>query len=150
METNLLSKVSILLVEDDIEAIEPLKIILEKYVKKLYIEHNGENGLESFKTNRPDIVLTDIQMPSMNGIEMAESIREINHHTPIIYISGYSETSMILKAIDAGADGFLLKPILKQKLLNRLIKSTKVVISDKCIQSNVDFLGKFMEQCSEQ
>lgn len=149
METNLLNKVSVLLVEDDINAREPLQMILEKYVSKVYVESNGKSGLETYKEYRPDIILTDIQMPNMSGIEMAQAIREIDHHIPIIYISGYSDIDMIIDAIDAGADGFLLKPISKQKLLNRLIKSAKIVISDKCIKNNADFISRFMEQCSE-
>jgi YesN/AraC family two-component response regulator len=144
MATDILKKVSVLIVEDDEESIEPLKFILNKYTCKIFIERNGKDGLERYKEHQPDIVLTDIQMPIKSGIDMAEEIREINPHAQIIYITAHSEIDLILKAIDAGADGFIVKPINMDKLLARLIKSTKVILSDRCMAEDKDFFSKYM------
>jgi YesN/AraC family two-component response regulator len=144
MPSEVLKRVSILIVEDDDESITPLEFILKRYTENIYIENNGKDGLASYIENRPDIVLTDIQMPIMDGIEMAEAIRSINSHAQIVYVSAHSEIDLILKAIEAGADGFILKPISKDKLIARLEKSAKIVLSDKCIAQDEDFFEKYL------
>jgi CheY-like chemotaxis protein len=144
MQTDILKNVSILIVEDDTESITPLEFILKRYTDKIYIESNGKDGLATYIEHKPDIVLTDVQMPVMDGIEMAEAIRSVNPHAQIVYVSAHSEVDLILKAIEAGADGFILKPISKDVLIARLLKSAKIVLSDKCIAHDEDFFEKYL------
>src|SRR6185369_13515187 len=97
------SCVSLLYVEDEPEARELIcEIIGRRYpALRLIVAANGEEGLESFRKNRPEIVLTDINMPFVNGIEMAEKIKLLNPATEIIALTAYSNSEHLLKAVRA-------------------------------------------------
>lgn len=82
---------SILLVEDDPVTREQLGDLLREYTGSLQIAENGEQGLSIYADTRPDIVITDILMPAMNGIEMARRIRKLDPDARIIAITAYSD-----------------------------------------------------------
>lgn len=105
----LLSNITILYVEDEKMISEEVSFFFEKYVKNFYIANNGEEGLELFKEINPDILITDIQMPKMNGLDM---IKEIGHTSvPIIITTAYSDIEYFLKAIELKICKFVIKPI---------------------------------------
>jgi YesN/AraC family two-component response regulator len=106
-----LSKMSILYVEDDETIQMVFSNILKKFIKHLYIAKNGKEGLEKFKQKNPDLIITDIQMPKMNGIEMIKNIRDENKTIPIIITTAFNDINYAIEAIKLGVDGFFLKPI---------------------------------------
>ena len=120
-------KLNILYVEDDKDTRESFSDLLEEYCSKLYVAKNGLEGLEIFKNNHIDIVLSDITMPKMNGLEMAEAIFDINENMYIIILSAYSDIHHLQKAINLGINNFLLKPIDIDKLEDSLNKITKQI-----------------------
>ena len=83
MEGEYFSKITVLYVEDDIEIREELESFFSFRVKELFVAENGSEGLELYKKHQPDIVVTDINMPLMNGIEMLKHIRAIDKNTPV-------------------------------------------------------------------
>lgn len=113
---------TILYVEDNREIAEEITFFLETKVKALYSAYDGQEGLELFESKRPDIIITDIQMPRMNGLEMIREIRKIDVEVPIIITTAYNETDFLLKAIDLQVDGYLMKPLDIKELLTRLVK----------------------------
>jgi YesN/AraC family two-component response regulator len=82
---------SILLVEDDPVTREQLEDLLRERSQRLYIAENGERGLSIYAEAWPDVVITDILMPAMNGVEMARRIRKLDPAAQIIGITAYSE-----------------------------------------------------------
>lgn len=110
--------VSILLVEDDKVTREVLDLmILKKFPDvTLYSTENGRIGVELFKLHRPEIVITDIQMPEMDGIEMAGEIKAIKADTLFIVVTAYGNTSYYEKFDKIGFHDFLSKPIEFAKL----------------------------------
>jgi YesN/AraC family two-component response regulator len=84
-------KPSILLVEDDPLSREQLVELLRPQSEGLHVAENGEQGLSLYQEQRPDIVITDILMPVMDGLEMARKIRSINRTAQIIVITAYSD-----------------------------------------------------------
>ncbi len=94
--------------------------ILEKHVEPLYCAEDGLEGWELFKKHQPKIVITDIRMPKMNGLEMIGQIRAMAPGTKVIITSAYSDTDYMLDAIELGVDRFCLKPVHMEKLLNDL------------------------------
>jgi two-component system cell cycle response regulator len=121
--TKNLKKLNILYVEDDKEVNEIFTFIFKKYAKYIYNAFNGKEGLELFKNNHIDIVISDIQMPKMNGIEMAKEIRKIDENIPIVFITAFGEENEYLKeAIKIGVDAYITKPIEKEKILKELNK----------------------------
>ena len=103
--------VSLLLVEDEEIALKTLALILSrKYPNALiHTALNGRIGLEMFKTHRPDVIITDINMPEMNGVRMAAAIREIRPNARFIAITGESHS---------GFECCIVKPIVFNELFN--------------------------------
>ncbi len=106
----LLKTISVLFTEDNQEIREQLSIFLKRIVGTLHIAENGEMGLKTFKATRPDIVITDIRMPIMSGLEMAKAIKEMDTSVPIIVTTAYNETQFLLNAIEMGLDKYVVKP----------------------------------------
>lgn len=113
---------SVLYVEDNKEIAEEVKFFLEGRVKTLYTAADGAEGLMLYEREHPDIIITDIQMPKMNGIEMIEHIRTIDAEVPIIITTAFNETDYLLQAIDLSVDGYLMKPLDIRELMSRLSK----------------------------
>jgi diguanylate cyclase (GGDEF)-like protein len=107
----LMNSLTLLYVEDNEETQERTKMIIADDVKELYQAFDGEEGLEMYKILRPDVVLTDINMPKLDGLEMAKKIKEINKNQLIIAVSAFDDREMLLKAINIGIDFFLPKPL---------------------------------------
>lgn len=129
--SELLKKINLLYVEDD-ESIRPtLARVLERKVKKLYVACDGQEGYDMFLDYNPDIILTDVKMPRLNGIEMAKKIKEHNKHVPIIITSAHSEAGFFLEAIEIGVDAYLLKPIDRSKLLSTLETNAKITLFER-------------------
>lgn len=121
------NNLTILYVEDDNE----LRYIIEKYLLKFFSTvkacKDGEKGLEEYKKNRYDIIITDIKMPKLNGLQMATKIKEINEMQDIIILSAYSEIENYVESIRIGVEGYILKPINYEHMNQLLFKvSTKI------------------------
>lgn len=113
---DLLEKFTILYVEDDEDVREQLCLYLRHRSKNLLVAENGLSGLKAFEEHRPDIVITDILMPAMNGLEMAARIRAIDPHVAIIVTTAFEQTDLLIRAIDTGIDRYVVKPIERAKL----------------------------------
>ena len=125
------NNISILYVEDDKDIAEEVAYFLEKKVFKFHMAQNGEEGLEIFKEFSPDIIITDIQMPKMDGLDMIKAIREVNSEIPIIIISAFNDSDKLLKAINLRVDAYLLKPINLLELYERVQKLMSPVLLKK-------------------
>ena len=95
----ILNKSSILLAEDDVSVRDSFKRVLLLFVKNIYTAHNGEEALALYKKYNPDIIITDIKMPKLNGLEFIQEIRKNDHDTPIIVTSAYTDQDFLLKSI---------------------------------------------------
>ncbi|EAK5230045.1 response regulator transcription factor [Campylobacter jejuni] len=101
----------ILVVEDEIKTRESLINVLSERFSKVIGAQNGDEGLKKFKKFKPDLIITDIAMPIMDGLDMAREIKEISDDVPIVVLSAYSEKERLLRSIDIGIDKYLIKPV---------------------------------------
>ena len=113
---------SVLLVEDDRLSQMIYSEFIRKIVSDVYIANDGIEGVEVFKEKKPDIIITDIMMPRMDGLEMIREIKKIDPQVKAIMISGHSEVDYFIRSIDLGVDGYLLKPIDNVRLENKIIE----------------------------
>ena len=120
--SNILKEYTLLYVEDNKEISEEIVFFLEPKFKELHISYDGKEGLEAFKKHKPDMIITDLQMPNMNGIDMIAKIRELDSTVPIIITTAFNESSYLLKAIELQVDGYQMKPTNMKELINRLYK----------------------------
>jgi diguanylate cyclase (GGDEF)-like protein/PAS domain S-box-containing protein len=116
----LLKKKVILYVEDDVSTADEVSFFLRAYVKELYVAKDGKEGLELFNSHPIDLVLTDIQMPVMNGLKMIQQIRAINKNIPIMITTAFNETTYLIEALNMGVNKYALKPINLKELLKTI------------------------------
>lgn len=137
----------LMIVEDEDNLRKMLTNALNPYFKELINAKNGDEGLKKFKKFKPDIVITDILMPIVDGLDMAKSIKEISKSTPIIVLSAFSEKEKLLKAIDIGIDKYLVKPVDIDELLSIInaIKDTKIGTL-KLVQINENYQFDFTKK----
>ncbi|SFP20372.1 response regulator transcription factor [Hydrogenimonas thermophila] len=126
-----LSKLKVLLVEDENRLAELLKSAIGDYFSKFEIAYDGISGLKYFRKLKPDIVITDITMPKMTGLELAEKIKKEQPETPIIILSAYSDKEKLLGAIDVGVVKYFIKPFDPEDLLDYLC-----ILADTIKQKN--------------
>lgn len=117
--------VTLLYVEDNTELRAEVSEIFLPFFKKVIIAVDGEDGLEKYNSHAIDLVISDIYMPKINGLEMAEEIRRKNKEIPIILFSAYEDSRYLMKAIDLSIEGFLPKPVDFLKSFHILIKILK-------------------------
>jgi diguanylate cyclase (GGDEF)-like protein len=126
-----LNDLSLLYVEDDFDAQEKMQLLLEDEVKELYQAFNGKDALEFYYRKQPDIIITDINMPHMDGLSFAQKIKEINEDQPVIIISGYDSRDNLLQSIDIGIDQFLQKPLDMELLFAKITKTMQKIQKER-------------------
>lgn len=116
--------IALLYVEDEADARVMVAKMLSMNYPHLTIYHadNGATGLELYRQRRPDIVMTDINMPVMDGIRMSREIRSLNPEVHIIAVTAHSDTSYLLNAIEIGVHNYVLKPLNYQELFGVIDK----------------------------
>ncbi|EHP3336443.1 butyrate response regulator transcription factor BumR [Campylobacter jejuni] len=122
----------ILVVEDEVKARKSMINILSERFSKVIGAQNGDEGLKKFKKFKSDLVITDIAMPIMDGLDMAREIKEISDDVPIVVLSAYSEKERLLRSIDIGIDKYLIKPV----DIEELFKVLDYLIGEK-IEANM-------------
>lgn len=115
----------VLTVDDDADAVGFLSELLLLSGFDPIVATSGDQALEYFSKIRPDIVLTDIQMPGMDGIKLLKTIRDIDDSTPVILLTGHGETQNAINALRLGAYDFLLKPINAEILISTLERASE-------------------------
>lgn len=115
-----MSEIKILLIEDEKQTIKLLSNIISKHFKNVITASDGRLGLSLYKKHQPDIVVSDIIMPNLDGLSLANEIKSINKSTKVVILSAYSEKEKLLKAIDVSVDKYLIKPIDPEALLKVL------------------------------
>ena len=116
-----LKNISVLLAEDEKELSKLMKDAIGEYFKEFIVVDNGKKALQAYKKYKPHIVISDILMPKLNGLELLKRLREENEKLPIILLSAYSDTSKLLQAIDNGVSKYFIKPLDPDELLEYLL-----------------------------
>ncbi|MCH4890689.1 response regulator [Acidaminobacter sp. JC074] len=135
MNTELLKNVRILFVEDDEIQRNELFVYLSRRVHKVYTAKNGEEGFEKYLQIKPDIIITDLRMPKMGGLELVEKVRSEDRLTPIIVTTAMNDKETILKSIDVGITNYIVKPVDTNELLDILADVVKTILA----MNNNDF-----------
>jgi len=118
------TEVKILAVDDTIFFQTILKKVLQNTRYKLTCATSGREALKILERHTPNIFLLDIEMPGMDGYELAEKIREKGYKEPIVFLTGNAKKEYLAKAVKAGATDFIIKPINKEILISKIRKYT--------------------------
>ena len=142
-------KLSTILFVEDEEAVRfELKRFLQRYCNNVITASNGEEGLKLFKKHTPDIVISDIKMPKMNGIDMAKEIKKISPEQIIIFTTAHSDNSYFLEAIEMQVDGYILKPVdlgLLKKKISNISKNMALKREKRLYESILDDIAQMQD-----
>ncbi len=152
--------ISVLIVDDEPSIVEQLALILGRRVEVFYTAYNGQEGYECYLREHPDLIISDIDMPTMNGIEFLKMVRADNRHIPFILSTGLKSLDILIEAIEQGITAFLPKPLqihamiakleevaslkeleLEAKNSTLLLDQYKKVVDDSIIVSKADSNG---------
>lgn len=126
-----LKQLTVLYAEDDDKIRQEVAHFLERRVGKLILATNGEEALAAYNAHKPDIVISDIMMPEMDGLELAAAIKERNRSTPVIFTTAFNDVKYLHQAISLGIDGYTLKPIDLGQLLGTIAKSAALLLKSR-------------------
>jgi DNA-binding response OmpR family regulator len=118
--TNQLSNFSLLYVEDEEGIRNNIAEIFEDLFKEVYLAKNGQEALQFFEKHKPDLIITDIKMPQLDGIEFIQKVREINAKVRVIILSAYTDLDYMLKATELHLVKYIIKPLNEEKLTQAL------------------------------
>ena len=118
----LCSNLKLLYVEDNKEARESTLLILEEFFHDITIAKNGLEGFNKFQENEFDIIITDINMPELSGLEMSKKIKEVNKDIPILIISAHKDLEFLTTSIELNIDGYIFKPLNSNDLIEQIYK----------------------------
>ncbi len=130
-DKTILSSSTILLVEDDKMVQNSFAKLLNFYVKSVYVADDGIEALEIYKQKKPDIIITDVKMPRLNGIDFIKKIREKDSKIPIVVTSAYTDQEYLLESIKLSLVEYLIKPMREEDLENVLKACAKILSETK-------------------
>jgi two-component system cell cycle response regulator len=145
MATTEIFDIKVLYVEDEVFVREPFSEMLRRRVKEVVIAKNGKEGIEMFKLHQPDVVISDIKMPLMDGLTMAREIRQLNQFVPIIITTAFEFKDFLMKSIEVGINKFLVKPIDRNALVKALEEMTHIVDFLRSTKSYSEFMEILFE-----
>ncbi len=139
MYNNLKNK-TILYIEDDAVVLKNISKLLQNYFYHIYTAVDGEDGYKKFLQYKVDLLIVDIELPKLSGINLIKKIRKLNSSIPIVVISAYTRTDYLLESVELGLDKYIVKPFTSRKLHELLVKldesfmnSNHFRLNDECI-----------------
>jgi len=141
-----LKKLSILYVEDDEilrkNYVSTLSLIFEEVIEA----NNYKNALELYNSNTPDIILVDINLGNLSGIDLVKKIREIDLETPVVFLTAHSDNKYLLEAANLQIDGYIVKPLDLDKLQNAMKNCIKKINSQNIVDIDDEFTYNIINQ----
>jgi YesN/AraC family two-component response regulator len=132
MDFNSLKDCVVLYVEDEKAVQNQTKMIIEDFVKEVIVANDGAEGLQIALETNIDLIITDIMMPNMDGIEMLKKLKiEHKKQIPSIVITAFTQTDYLLEAINLKVDGFIIKPINIRELINSIYNIMLPIVQKK-------------------
>lgn len=131
------SKIKVLYVEDNEQARVSTLAVLSEFFFNIIVAIDGEDGLEKFSKNKIDLIITDINMPNLDGLDMIEKIREKNKEISVLLLSAYNDIEYFRHSIKLGVDGYLLKPLNIDQFLELLAKVVEKLKLRKELKENL-------------
>ncbi len=128
------NKQKILVIDDEKPTLKMFTLLLNAYGYEILTAENGQEGLELFKKERPNLVLTDIKMPIMDGIEVLKEIKKVDPQAEVIVITGHGDMDLAIQALNLDATDFINKPLQREALeqaLNRAEERLAIAKSDE-------------------
>ena len=119
---------SILYAEDELGLQQATVAYLRRYFKEVYAANDGKEAWELYIKHKPDVLLSDVDMPHMDGLVLAHKVREVNSSMPIVMITAFTDTDKLLKATELNLTKYLVKPVEPLAFKEALAKIAKTLV----------------------
>ena len=152
MNKEVLKTISVLYVEDENDVREFTSKLLTSLLRKVYVAQDGQEGLKIFEENKDDIdlIISDINMPKMDGLSMCEAIKKINHEIPLVITSAHNDTNFLRRSIEIGVTTYAMKPIDLYQLMESIIKAMEpIILRKKLIELNLSLESKIEQEINK-
>jgi two-component system response regulator HydG len=138
----------ILIIDDEPSTLNMLRLLLSTYGYTVLSAENGERGLEVFLAERPSIVLTDVRMPGMDGIEVLKKMKETGVNAEVIVVTGHGDMDTAVRSLQHDASDFINKPIQKQALEVALRRAEEKIELRRQLDDHTRNLQKKVEEAT--
>lgn len=146
MNLTQLNKLKLLYVEDD-------EILRKNYLSTLSLlfsevieANNYESGLKFYNQSKPDILLVDINLGSLSGIDLVKKIRQTDIQIPVVFLTAHSDNKYLLEAANLQIDGYIVKPLDLDKLQNAMGNCIKKICNENVVDIDKEFTYNIMNQ----
>ena len=120
--------IKVLYVEDNEDTRENAVSILSKMFPYMQVAVDGEDALNNYEKNGADLLITDLEMPKMSGLELIKKLKDKDEELAVLITSAYDDNDYLSRAISLGVDGYIVKPIMFEPFLELLVKTTKNIV----------------------
>ena len=144
-ETKSLLEKHILVIDDNADIAETIKEYLTQNGFRVYVANSGEDGLRIFEQKRPRILIVDLKMPGMSGLEVLKKIRQQDEETEIIILTAFKDTSSIIEALRHRASDFIIKPVELETLKLTVEKSLRRLELQEQVKAYTSELEKLLQ-----
>lgn len=152
MNKEILKTISVLYVEDENDVREFTSKLLTSLLRKVYVAQDGLEGLKIYEENKDniDLIVSDINMPKMDGLSMCDAIKKINHEIPLVITSAHNDTNFLRRAIEIGVTTYAMKPIDLYQLIESIIKAMEpIILKRKLIELNLSLESKIEKEINK-
>lgn len=152
MNKEILKTISVLYVEDENDVREFTSKLLSSLLQNVYVAQNGLEGLKIFEEHKDDIdlIVSDINMPKMDGLSMCEAIKKINPEIPLVITSAHNDTNFLKRSIEIGVTTYAMKPIDLYQLIESIVKAMEpIILKRKLIEMNLSLESKIEQEISK-
>jgi len=129
-----------LYVEDELDVLKNISELLSNFFAAFYTASDGELGYKAFLDHKIDVLIVDIELPKINGIELIKKIRQTHKDIPIVVISAYTKTDYLLDSIELNLNQYIVKPLTSKKIHEFLEKLNKAFIDEDIIELSAGVL----------
>ena len=152
MNKEILKTISVLYVEDENDVREFTAKLLTSLLRKVYVAQDGQEGLKIYEENKDDIdlIISDINMPKMDGLSMCEAIKKISPEIPLVITSAHNDTNFLRKSIEIGVTTYAMKPIDLYQLMESIIKAMEpILLKKQLIELNLSLESKIEQEINK-
>lgn len=150
MTNHHLAELVILYAEDDPSIRSQVAHFLSHRCARLVLAENGREALELYRAQRPDMIVSDIMMPEMDGLEFAAEVKTDSPSTPIILTTAFNDTDYLLRAIGIGIDEYVLKPISLDKLQTAIARQAEILFNARAFVASKAQLEAYHQAAEEE
>ena len=140
---NDMGKIKVLLIEDEITLAKIIKDTLESVGLDVCLAYDGEEGLKLFFESKPDVLISDIMMPKISGLDVVQRIRKTDQTTPVIFLTAKTEVDDVVAGFETGANDYIRKPFAMKELIVRIKALTGRISSKEESEQHIFNIGDY-------